>query len=241
MDAKEALNIIGLSKVEADTYLAVISNPNISVGKIAKITHNYRPNIYQALERLKTKGFIYESRGKKSKVFSAFSPELIIKEFKNKEKAVENSVLLLKSMQSSSMFPTQMRIIEGMRGWKNLLNEFLTLGKERVVFGVPKNALEMEAFFKEYHKERAKRKLSLRHIFNYDAKERIKITNKLQYTESKYLPKEFDQPVSTSVCGALVAITVYNGQDVLTFVIDNEIIANAYRKHFELLWKIAKI
>jgi hypothetical protein len=80
----------------------------------------------------------------------------------------------------------------------------------------------------------------LRHLFNYDARERIKITNKLPYTKSKYLPKEFNQPVSTSICGNLVALTVYEGKNITTLVIENKSIAVAYRKYFEFLWKLGK-
>jgi len=132
-----------------------------------------------------------------------------------------------------------MRIIEGEQGWRNLLNEFIEIGEERIVYGIPKEANQLEDFFKEYHKKRAKKKLMLRHLFNFDARERLKVTNKLPYTESKYLPKEFDQPVSTSICGSIIAITVYNKNNITTLVIDNQDIAKAY-KNFEFLWKIAK-
>jgi len=117
----------------------------------------------------------------------------------------------------------------------------LVIGKERVVYGVPNNAVElMGDFFDQYHKKRAKQKLKLWHLFNHDAKARIETTNRLPYTKSRYLPKELDQPVSTSVCGSLVALTVYQGKTVQTIVIDNAAIADAYRQYFEFLWKNAK-
>ena len=239
-DIDNALMDMGLTTIEISVYKVVLANPKISVVKIAKLIHYYRSNIYQALERLKDKGFIFEVQGKKSKIFEAFSPEHIYDSYKKKQKAIENAIPLLNQIKGSSIITTQIKIIDGAKGWKNLLDSFLDLGQERVVFGVPKDALEMEAFFKEYHKERAKRKISLRHIFNYEAKNRIRVTNKLPYTESKYFPKEFDQPVSTSICGDIVAITVYEGYNIQTLVIENKMVANAYKKYFELLWKLAK-
>jgi HTH-type transcriptional regulator, sugar sensing transcriptional regulator len=235
-----ALKDAGFSKVEIDTYLCILSNGPISVGKISKITHNYRPNIYQAIERLKSRGFISESNGKNSKLYEALSPKNLLEEINRKKEAIERVMPLLKSMKSTSIITTSMRVIEGLHGWKHLLNDFLEIGKERVVYGIPKEAQALIEFFNEYHKIRAKRKLNLRHLFNYDARERLSFTNKLPYTESRYLPRELDQPVSTSICGSLIAITVYENNNILTIVIDNQKIANAYKKYFEFLWKIAK-
>ncbi|MEN9625963.1 MAG: hypothetical protein RL557_291 [archaeon] len=240
-EIESSLYSLGLSQVETSTYITLLANPRISVTKIAKLTHFYRPNIYQALERLMMKGLIYEAKGKRAKLFEAFPPEYLLKEFNKKKSMLEKVIPMLKKMQSESMVIGEMRVIEGINGWKNLLDEFIESENERVVFGVPQQAIEiMEGFFNEYHKKRAQKKLWLRHLFNYDARERIKITNKLPYTESKYLPKNLDQPVSTSVCGSLVAITVYNKRNILTIVIENKMIATAYKHYFDLLWKTAK-
>ena len=226
----------GLSKTETDTYIAIISNGPISAGNVAKLTHNYRANTYQTIERLKSKGYISEIHGKKSKLYEALSPNHILKEFKQKTESLEKVIPLLDRMRSTTITTTSMRIITGIHGWKYLLDEFIDIGKERVVYGIPRGVKILEDFFKDYHKKRAKKKIKLRHLFNYDAKDRIKITNKLPFTKSRYLPKELNQPVSTSICGSIVALTVYDKKTIYTIVIDNKTIANAYREYFEFLW-----
>ena len=237
---EESLMNSGLSKLEADTYLIILSNGPIGAGRVAKLTHNYRANVYQAVERLKSKGFISETQGKKSKLFEALSPNHILNDLDKKKSAIEKIIPALNQMKSTSIATTSMRIIDGVVGWKHLLDEFIEIGQERVVYGIPKEVEMLSEFFKEYHKKRAQKKIWLRHLFNYDARKRINFTNKLPYTKSKYLPKEFNQPVSTSVCGPLIALTVYQGNKITTILIENQIIANAYRKYFEYLWKIAK-
>jgi sugar-specific transcriptional regulator TrmB len=239
-EIEESLTNAGLSKVEVDAYLTILTNGPISAGKVAKLTHNYRANVYQSIERLKSKGFISETQGKKSKLFEALSPNHILNDFDKKKSAIEKIIPALNQMKSTSIETTSMRIIEGVNGWRHLLDEFIEIGEERVVYGIPKEVEMLKDFFEDYHKKRAQKKIALRHLFNYDAKERINITNKLPYTQSKYLPKELDQPVSTSICGSLVALTVYQGKNILTLVIENQIIADAYRKYFEYLWKLAK-
>jgi sugar-specific transcriptional regulator TrmB len=239
-EIKENLLNTGLSKIEVDSYLTILTNGPIGAGKVAKLTNNYRANVYQAIERLKSKGYISEIQGKKSRLFEALSPNHIINDFNKKKQALENIIPALNQMKSTTIATTSMRIVEGVSGWKNLLDEFIEIGKERVVYGIPKEVKMLEGFFKDYHKKRAQKNINLRHLFNYDAKKRIKITNKLPYTKSKYLPKELDQPVSTSICGSLIALTVYSGKNITTLLIDNQTIADAYKKYFEYLWKIAK-
>jgi len=239
-DIEAGLLGAGLSRTEISVYLIVLSNGPISAGKVAKLTHNYRTNVYQAIERLKSKGFISEIAGKKSKLFEALSPSHILADFDKKREALDKIMPSLSQMKSTSVTTTSMRVIDGVNGWRHLLNEFIEIGKERVVYGIPKQVEMLDAFFKDYHKKRAEKKIWLRHLFNYDARDRLKITNKLPFTESRYLPRELDQPVSTSICGSLVALTVYQGRDIMTIVIDNKIIADAYRKYFEYLWKKAK-
>ena len=232
---------VGLSQTEASVYVIVLANGPITAGKISKLANKYRANIYQALEKLKSKGFISEIQGKRSKEFEALSPKHILTELKKKQSRFEKMLPLLSEMKGDSIITTKVRLIEGTNGWRHLLNEFLDVDKERVVYGIPNNAIElMGDFFNEYHKRRAKRKLKLRHLFNYDAKDRIKKTNKLPYTKSRYLPKELNQPVSTSVCGSIVALTVYKGKTITTLIIDNKVIADTYRTYFEFLWKKAK-
>ena len=239
-EIEESLIEIGLSPIEASSYIAILTNGPISAGKVARLNHQFRANVYQAIERLKAKGFVSESQGKKSKLYESLSPEHLLEDLSKKKRELEKTLPLLRKMKSTSIRTTSMRIIEGEQGWRNLLNEFIEIGEERIVYGIPKEANQLEDFFKEYHKKRAKKKLMLRHLFNFDARERLKVTNKLPYTESKYLPKESDQPVSTSICGSIIAITVYNKNNITTLVIDNQDIAKAYKNYFEFLWKIAK-
>lgn len=243
----------GLSKIETESYLTILQNSPISAGQVAKLTNNYRANTYQAIERLKSKGFVSVIQEKKSKLYEALSPEHILTDLKNKENNLKKIIPVLKTLKTNPTVTSEMRIIHGINGWRNLLNEFLDIGKERVVYGVPKNAIElMGEFFIEHHKQRAKKKAKLKHLFNHDAKDRLKITNKLPFTQSRYLPKELNQPVSTSICGSIIAITTYETENksntknnttlnkITTIVIDNKTIAKAYKNYFEFLWKLSK-
>ena len=96
-----------------------------------------------------------------------------------------------------------------------------------------------ECFLENYHRRRSQAKIPMKLIYNSDAKERIKWLNKQPYTESRYLPQECDSPVSTTVCGDEVVMTLYDDSP-LTIQIKNAKIAQAYKKYFDVLWNLAK-
>ena len=55
----------------------------------------------------------------------------------------------------------------------------------------------------------------------------------------RHLPKEFLFPVRIMIYGNKVAIVDFT-KPITTIIIEKKEIADAYKKHFELLWKIAK-
>ena len=55
----------------------------------------------------------------------------------------------------------------------------------------------------------------------------------------RYLSKEFAQFQETIIAGDYVAIAVFT-ENAYAFLIKDPLVADGYRKHFELLWKIAK-
>lgn len=95
-------------------------------------------------------------------------------------------------------------------------------------------------FLENYHRRRCKAKIPMKMIYNSDAKERIKWLNKQCGTESRYLAPEYDSPVSTTICGDEVVMTLYS-KSPLTIQIKNAEIAKAYKQYFEVLWGLAKM
>ena len=70
-------------------------------------------------------------------------------------------------------------------------------------------------------------------------KERVKELNKLKNTEAKVLPKEFTSNSSTNIYGDKVSIIMW-GSSPFGILIKSKEIAEAQKKHFNLLWAIAK-
>ena len=56
---EEVLESLGLTKVEIKVYLDLVRNGNSFVGNISRRTHLNRTNLYDVLQSLKHKGFIF--------------------------------------------------------------------------------------------------------------------------------------------------------------------------------------
>jgi len=78
------------------------------------------------------------------------------------------------------------------------------------------------------------------HIYNSDAKERIKYLNSLNHTEARVLPGvKYDSFTTTFVCGDKV-IMVFWEEEPMVLEIEDGNLAESYRQYFNIIWKKAK-
>lgn len=230
---------LGFSKNEAKVYTALLRLGSSTATEISKQSKLHRTNVYDALERLVEKGLVSHILKDEIKYFEAADPETLMGILKEKEiqlREILPRLLLDKKLATK----TKAHISEGLSAVKAVLNNFLEYKKPILVYGIPKEAIGlMHSFIIHYHKRRIEKKIPMKHIYNVDAQDRIEYLNTLPYTEAKYLPKEYNSPVSTNVCGAEVVLILWS-KVPLVIQIESKEIADSYEKYFELLWGIAK-
>ena len=108
-------------------------------------------------------------------------------------------------------------------------------------YGIPKEAIKlMETFIIHFHERRIGMKIEMDHIYNEDAQDRISYLNKMQYTKAKYLPNEYNSPVSTNICGDEVVLILWTNNPLVIQIINKDI-AHQYQKYFDMIWKLAKV
>ena len=232
---------IGLSKNEAKVFVTLLDLGSSTAGKVAEKSNVHRTNVYDALERLIVKGLVaYVIKGK-IKLFEATDPKILMSILKEKENKLQNIMPQLLLSQQLAKDKSEAHIYQGVVAVRNILNHFLEIGQPRYTYGVPKKSSEMitKCFLENYHRRRSQAKIPMKLIYNSDAKERIKWLNKQPYTESRYLSPECDSPVSTTVCGDEVVMTLYDDTPLI-IQIKNAKIAQAYKKYFDVLWNMAK-
>ena len=236
----DVLAEIGLSKNEAKVYLALLELGSATGGQVAEKANVHRTNAYDALGRLKEKGMVSSIVKDKTRHYEAADPQNLMNFLKDKERKLADvmpELLLSKKMAKPE---SEASVFEGVSPFMDMLYHFLEYKEPILVYGIPKLAPDMlKTKIPHFHKVRIPKKIPMKHIYNYAAKERMKVLNTMPLTEARYLPEEFDSQVSTMICGDEVVLALWV-KPPLIIRIKNAKIADAYKKYFNLLWKSAK-
>jgi len=227
---------IGMSKTEAKVYLTLNEIGSSTVNSISKKSKIFRSNIYDALERLMGRGLVSFTIKDNVKYYDASEPIHLINLIRDKEKQIIDLIPTLKLRKKFVAHEGSASITKGIPAVMNALYSLLEFREPIYVYGVPKEAPEMlRTKLPHFHKERIKRKIFMKHIYNWDAKERILFLNKLPYTEARYLDDKIKVLVATNICGDRVVLIHYTNPP-LVITMDNKDIAAAYKEYFNVLY-----
>ncbi len=235
------LDDIGLSKNEAKVYIALLEIGISTVTNIAKKSGVHRTNVYDVIERLIQKGLISYIIKDDKKYFEVTDPNNLLNVLKQKENKLKNvlpQLLLVKKLSKK----TEVKVYEGVIAARNTLLGLLEIGEPIYMYGTIKGVKKLlgEHILDRFQKERIEKKIPQKIIYNHDATDRINELKKLPLIEIKALPKEFDSPMSTNICGDVIYFRLYNRDPTLTIWIKSKDIADIYKKYFQIMWDIAK-
>lgn len=231
---------LGLTKNEAKTYLAVAELGSTTIGNVAKKSKVHRTNVYDSIEGLLKKGLVSYILKDKAKHYQIGDPINFLNLLKEKEEKIMNILPRLNLLQQLSKGENNAQILEGLPAAKRTMESFLEYNEEILVMGVSKSAAELIGpFLTQFHKKRIEKKVVMKHIYNTDAYARIKILNKMKYTEVRVLPSDYDSPVATNIVGDEVTM-IHWDKNAIIIRIKNKKIADAYKKYFGILWKDAR-
>jgi len=247
---EDALLNAGLTKGETRVYLTLLKIGESTVGPIAKNADVSLSKIYEILQNLIKKGIVSSIVKNNVKYFSASNPERIIdylekrkQEISNSEKKIKEILPFLKAIKDKEKKKEIATLYEGFKGIQTFYEEILRdikKDEEILVFGIPKEPAEKyEAYFLDWNKRRAKKKASVKLLFDYDVKELAKRRAKIKRTEVKYLPKEFKTPAWIFIFKDTVA-TIHITENPICVVIKDKNVAESYTNFFNILWKLAK-
>jgi len=114
-------------------------------------------------------------------------------------------------------------------------------GDELLVLGAPKIANEKwEGWFLDFHKRRVSKKISMRIIYNSDAKKYGKIREKMKLTKVKYLHNNLVSPNWIDIFPDSVLFVMVLSTPI-AFVVRDKELAKSFRSYFEIMWNVSKI
>ncbi len=251
--AKEAVLMgLGLSLNESRIYVSLLEKGIATTTEIAAASGVHRVNVYDSVSKLKEKGLVGEVSQKGKKCYQAAPPQSLRNIIKEKEMQLDKVLPQLEIVRALNPQSNCVQLFEGYGCVRNMFLHFLSLKKDIYSMGIPKFVLEQMGknemdgkYFQDViHKRRAEQKQMMYHIYNQDAVERIKFLNTLPYTEARYLENDSGNAVVTTICGDEVFIKVFS-KDGKTkpqiIAIKNQLIADAYKEQFLVLWEVAKL
>jgi len=248
---EQTLEQFGLSKHESAVYLALLDIGLTSAKNIIEKTVLHRQLVYTALDLLIEKGLVSYVVQANRKYFKATDPKQFLGYFEKKEQEIESQkeefrkiLPKLEAKKSLNKESTEATTYKGNKGIKSLLDDMITEGKEILTIGSSDVKAESFSYHLKFnlpifHKIREQKKISYKIIFSEEMKDRTKEINKLKHSEAKVLPKEFTSNSSTNIYGDKVSIIMW-GREPFGILIKSKDIADAQRKHFTLLWNIAR-
>jgi sugar-specific transcriptional regulator TrmB len=237
---KEFLGNIGMGKNESEIYCALVTQGTMSVLEISKTTKIHRSNVYDALATLMNAGLIIESEESKKRLFIARPPSVLAGYLKQKQTEL---VELIKHIIVKPTKYEENRVLlsKGRLAVREAIHGLLDSGKTICVYGIPSDAPEIiGSILTEFHKERIKKKILMRHIYNSEGAARARFLNKMKYTEARVLPSKYDSATTTNIVEGKVVLISWT-RDLTVIEIRDSDVANSYRVYFELLWKMSKL
>ena len=229
----QELKQAGLTENESKVYLALVDHgPNLA-GRISRLTGLHRRTVYDVTEMLIKKGLIGYILKNNRRYFEASNPNRILEILQEKEDILTPVVTNLITKYNSKKEKQETNFYKGKEGLKAIFEDQLNY-KEILILGASPQAYEiLKFYFKWYDEKRTKKKIKVK-IIAYDKK----ITN-IPLAEIRYLPKKYESPVAMNIYGNKTAIILWAEKPIVIAIREKEI-ADSYRNHFELMWKLAK-
>ena|GEM_PF-839333 len=239
----KSLGVLGLSRMEAEVYIYVASNPETTAGDITKNLGIARSKTYEALNKLTSMGLVSKiSKKEVSRYYSSGSSVLkgmYMQQLEEANKAMD----YIKNMNIYIPTETRVMTVEGEEGYKMLKESFLSdlvEGDEVLIIGSPANVTQnLVDYFQVFHVKRVAMGVKLRMMYNADiGEERFARARSWKNTEVRALPKN-NSPAWVEIYGNRVIIPLVSDK-IIAIAITDRSMATSFKNYFELLWKSTK-
>ncbi len=245
----EHLQKLGLTPKESTVYLAMLeigfAAPASSISKRAGIN---RTTAYDILNILVDKGLVISSKRGNYLYFRAQPPEKLVAFLKEK-----SSKYLALSNEAEKLLPElnvhyhaasdrpRVYFYEGIEGVLRVYEETLTSSEEILAYASDQaNQESAPAYFPQYYKRRAAKKIPIRALFPDTPKDRERHSlDRRELRTSRLLPKDkLDFTPEINFFDDKIMIADWN--EKLGIIIESKEIAKVFKQTFELAWEAAE-
>jgi len=232
----------GLTVNESKVYLALLELGSSSASEITKKSGVHRVNVYDVIERLQTKGLISSIMKANKRFYEASDPEHLLHLLDSKKERVKEALPEMKLLFEQRDEKQNIHYFKGPQGVFYAYNMILEQGKTLyAIGGSGYNRQILKHRHKIWDDERLKRKIAVKAIY-YENSRSSKKSDKEKLWEFRFIDDKYQSNLMIDICGSL-SIILYpqpKKEDIMAVVIDNQGIADGFRKQFEFMWKHAK-
>ena len=244
----QLLQDYGLTKTEAQSYLAVLEIGTAPVSSIARRTWENRVTVYSTLKNLVKKWLATEVNKKGTTYYSVIWPDTLIKKTEDKYKALKDALPQFLAIANKYDNKPKVQFFDGMEGLKTIYEEVILSGKDMptdepflTFVGTSKIDPNFQEYLsKEFVPRRLKHKTKTRVIA---AKSTSKYSDYNIKTHDSIVIDDpiFDFANEIIVYGnCKVAILMYATNELCGLTIESSTLYNALKSMFNLIRKLAK-
>lgn len=237
------LEDLGLTQSEIKVYIALLELGSNTAGAVLERSGLQNSVVHRSLNSLIEKGLISFILEGQKKVYQATNPENFHDFIENKKKRFEEILPELKEKQKIAIKSTFGEIFKGKKGINQMYMTLLnSKGKEYNTFGGGSKVtydVMGETWWISLHTKRIAKKIKSRQVFDETIRDYGNQLNKRSFTIIKFLPKEYAQLQETIIIGDYVGIAIFT-ENPYGILIKDKVVADSYRKQFEILWKKAR-
>jgi predicted transcriptional regulator len=236
MDTKDVLKELGLSEGESRVYLALLKIGETTVSELTKDTGQHRTTIYDFLEHLLQKGLASYVIRSGVKYYKVAQPEKLEEYLKEKEEKLKQIMPELKKLADFSRGEISVEVYQGVEGFKSVLNDRLRVGGDFLGFGVDESEFEKKLPIVMAQFLKKEREMGLKEYML--TKESAGFVYPDGHMHYRYIPDDYFEPTATAIYGDNVLMIIM--EPFTSILIRNKGLAESYRKHFKMLWGLAK-
>jgi sugar-specific transcriptional regulator TrmB len=231
---------LGLTRIEAAVYLALLEHGAQQAGSITKLTGVHRRTIYDAIARLVEKGLIAYIKTNHTRVYQATHPERLLELVKEQEQHVQSKMHDLEALYANQPARHETVFYRGKKGLKALFDDQLAhAGTELLYLGATPAAVEtLQYYFPQFDRQRQQRNIKVKLLFDQRAQGKGYI-RKIPRAEARSITTDNPTDVVTCIYGDSVAIITFS-EKPFGILIREAAVATQQRNWFSLLWKRAK-
>lgn len=240
---EENLAKLGFSPSEIKIYLHLYKNGSSYANRISSETKINRTNVYEALDRLISKGIVSIITKNNLKWFEAKPPEAIFSlinekenEFRMIEKNLSKDINKLKSAKHDKK-PLEANIFTGKKGLRVIFDEILTVKKSICLIA---SHMQFKEFFGPYfdlwHKQRIEKEIKQKSIFPRKFKDKLEKKELLEY---RFIDDKFTNPTTTIIYGD-ICLFIQWSEEPIAIKIQNKEIVKSHLNYFNMLWDMSK-